>query len=138
MAKTALTDNHALAIGARALAVGAAAAVVVASLGPSDWLPRLLYSNNLEHFAAFYILALAFYAARYRKPAIRVLIDTALLASALEAAKWILPGPRKANFDHWMADLGGILAMGAPLLISAFRKSFAAMHAHGRHDRGAI
>lgn len=119
-----LAENHALAIGARAAAVLCALAIVAASLGPTTWLPRLLYSNNLEHFAAFYVVALIFYAARYRSSLGRVLRDVALLASVLEAARWVLPGPRPANFQHWIADLGGILAAAAPVLVTSFRNQF--------------
>jgi hypothetical protein len=119
-----LADDHVLAVAARGAAAVCVAVIVVASLGPANWLPHLLYSNNLEHFAAFYVLALVFCAARYRTGLAHILRDTALVATMLEAAKWILPGPRKANFDHWMADLGGILAVAAPLVISAFRRSF--------------
>ncbi len=119
-----LADDHGLAIAARAAAVVCALAIVVASLGPSTWLPHLLYSNNLEHFAAFYVVALVFYGARYRTPLGRVLRDVALLASVLEAAKWMLPGPRPANFQHWIADLGGILAAAAPILATSFRRQF--------------
>lgn len=119
-----LNDDHALAITARAAAVACALAVIVASLGPSNWLPRLLYSNNLEHFAAFYVVALILYAARYRTSLMRVLGDAALLATVLEAAKWVLPGPRPANFQHWIADLGGILAAAAPVMATLFRRQF--------------
>jgi hypothetical protein len=125
MDKAPLADDHALAITARGAAVLCVIAIVVASLGPATWLPRLLYSNNLEHFAAFYVVALVFCAARYRARLTQALRDTALLATVLEAAKWILPGPRRANFDHWVADLGGILAVAAPMVIAAFRQSFA-------------
>jgi hypothetical protein len=118
------SDNHPLAITARAVALGCGIVIVVASLGPSNWLPRLLYSNNLEHFAAFYVVALALYTARYRTPLVKVVRDVALLASVLEMAKWVLPGPRPANFQHWMADLGGILAAAAPLQADAFRQLF--------------
>ena len=120
-----LADDHAFAVLARVAAVLCVVAIVLASLGPASWLPRLLYSNNLEHFAAFYVVALVFCAARYRTRLSQVLRDVALLATALEAAKWALPGSRKANFDHWMADLGGILAVTAPLMIGVFRQSFA-------------
>src|SRR5258708_2175792 len=100
-----LPDDHPWAIAARAGAVALAAAVTVASIGPAKWLPRLFYSNNLEHFAAFYVLALALSAARYRTPLRTVMRDVAGLATALEAARWLLPGPRVGNFNHWMADL---------------------------------
>ena len=125
MKRARLADDHPFAIGARALAASCLAAIIVASLGPSDWLPRLLYSNNLEHFAAFYVVALVLYAARYRSPRIRILRDTALLATALETAKWVLPGPRPASFEHWIADMGGILAAAAPLQVAEFRRRFA-------------
>jgi hypothetical protein len=124
MDRARFADDHVLAVAARATAVGCAIAIVMASLGPTSWLPHLFYSNNLEHFAAFYFVALAFYAARYRTPLLKVLRDVALLASVLEAAKWVLPGPRPANFQHWIADLGGILAAVAPLQIQAFRSRF--------------
>jgi len=123
-------DDNVLAIAARAVAVVCAIAVTFASLGPANWLPRLLYSNNLEHFAAFYVVALAFYAARYRAPLLRVLRDAAVFATLLEAAKLVTPGPRPASFDHWIADLGGILAASAPLLVGAFRRAFARRDPH--------
>ena len=117
-------DDHILAIGIRTAAVLGVCALAVASVGPSSWLPKPLYSTNLEHFAAFYLLALAFAAARYRTSLTVILRDTGVLATALEAARWLLPGPRQGNFDHWMADLGGVLATGAPLFVAAFRRKF--------------
>ncbi|HUO22927.1 MAG TPA: hypothetical protein VMU59_10475 [Caulobacteraceae bacterium] len=119
-----LPDDHPWAIVARGGAVALTLAVIAASVGPVQWLPRLLYSNNLEHFAAFYVLALAFAAARYRTSLRRVLVDIAGLATALEVARWLLPGPRMGNFNHWIADLGGILAFGAPVVVVAFRRGF--------------
>jgi hypothetical protein len=117
-------DDNLLGIAARSAAVVCAVAVTFASLGPASWLPRLLYSNNLEHFAAFYVVALALYAARYRAPAHRVFRDAAIFATVLEVAKLVTPGPRPASFEHWVADLGGILAATAPLVVGAFRRSF--------------
>ena len=119
-----LPDDHIVAIGARIATVAVAIALTVASFCPPTWLPRLLYSNNLEHFAAFYILALTLAAARYRSRMTVIMRDAALLATALEAARWILPGPRQGNIDHWMADLGGILAAAAPFVVAGFRRSF--------------
>ncbi len=119
-----LPDDHIVAIGARITTVVIAVALAVASLCPPAWLPRLLYSNNLEHFAAFYILALTLSAARYRTRLVVIMRDAALLATALEAARWLLPGPRQGNINHWIADLGGVLAAAAPLVVSAFRRSF--------------
>ena len=117
-------DNSGLAIAARAAVIICAILVTGASFCPPAWLPQLFYSNNLEHFAAFYIVALGFCAARYRAPLVRVLRDVAIFATVLEAVRLIYPGPRPANFDHWVADLGGILAAAAPMLVSKFRWSF--------------
>ena len=124
MDEARFADDHVSAIAARTGAVVIVITLAVASLCPSSWLPRLLYSNNLEHFAGFYVLALAFAAARYRTRLTFVTRDVALLATLLEAARWILPGPRKGDLDHWMADLGGILAASAPLVVAAFRQRF--------------
>lgn len=124
-------DDHPLAIGARAAAVACAFAIAIASLGPSGWLPRLLYSNNMEHFAAFYVVTLAFCGARYRTSVAWVLRDLIILATVLEAVKWVLPGPRPANFQHWIADLGGSLAAVAPMVVADFRRRFGAKASSG-------
>jgi hypothetical protein len=118
-------DNP-LAIMARSLGVVCFIAVAFASLGPANWLPKLLYSNNLEHFAAFYVVTLFGYAARYRSPAFRVVRDIAIFATLLEIARMVVPGPRIPNFDHWVADLGGILAAAAPVGAVMFRQLFVA------------
>jgi hypothetical protein len=117
-------DNHPFAVAARVMAVGAAVTVTFASLGPISVLPKLLYSNNLEHFAAFYVVTLTLYAARYRARLARVVLDSIVFATILEAARLVMPGPRPANFEHWMADLGGILAAAAPVVAAGFRRSF--------------
>ncbi len=125
-------DNHPLAMSARVLAVVCVVAITAASLGPTAMLPKLLYSNNLEHFAAFYLVALVFYTARYRKPMATVARDVAIFASVLEAARLIPAGVRQASFEHWMADLGGILAAAAPLQAAEFRRLFARPSESGR------
>jgi hypothetical protein len=48
--------------------------------------------------------------------------DVAIFATALEAARLIPAGIRPASFEHWMADLGGILAALAPLQAAQFRR----------------
>ncbi|MGZ6011330.1 MAG: hypothetical protein ACXWK0_05800, partial [Caulobacteraceae bacterium] len=58
-------DNDALAMIARVAFLLVVAGLCFASLAPSGWMPRVFYSYHLEHFAAFYLVALSMAAARY-------------------------------------------------------------------------
>ena len=72
---------------ARAAFLLVIAAICFASLAPSGWMPRVLYSYHLEHFAAFYLVALSMAAARYRANVYRVMADIAVLATVLEGVR---------------------------------------------------
>jgi hypothetical protein len=117
-------DNHPLAILARAAFLVVIAALCFASLSPAGWLPRVLYSYHLEHFAAFYLVALSMAAARYRANIYRVMTDIAILATVLEGLRLFIPSHQLYVAEDWVADLGGALASLAPIVIGDFRKSF--------------
>ena len=117
-------DNDLLAICARAAFLLLTAALCFASLVPGGWLPRVLYSYHLEHFAAFYLVALAMIVARYRVKVRRVLVDIVVLASVLEGLRMFIPSHQLYVFEDWMADLGGVLAALAPVSAADFRRSF--------------
>jgi hypothetical protein len=117
-------DNHPLAILARAAFLVIIAALCFASLAPAGWLPRVLYSYHLEHFAAFYLVALSMAAARYRANVYRVMTDIAILATVLEGLRLFIPSHQLYVAEDWVADLGGALAALAPIVIGDFRKSF--------------
>jgi hypothetical protein len=117
-------DNDPLAMFARVAFLLVVAAICFASLAPSGWMPRVLYSYHLEHFAAFYLVALSMAAARYRANVYRVMTDIAVLATVLEGVRLFIPSHQLYVLEDWVADLGGSLAALAPILIGDFRKSF--------------
>src|SRR3569833_1575336 len=117
-------DNLSLAMIARASFLLVVAGVCLASLAPSGWLPRVLYSYHLEHFAVFYLVALSMAAARYRANVYRVMTDIALLATVLEGVRLFIPSHQLYVVEDWFSDLGGALAALSPILIGDFRKSF--------------
>ena len=117
-------DDDLLAKVARAAFLLLAGAICFASLAPAGWLPRLLWSYHLEHFAAFYLVALSMAAARYRAHVHRLLIDIAVLATVLEGLRLFIPAHQLYVTEDWAADLGGTLAALAPVMIGDFRRSF--------------
>jgi len=117
-------DNHPLAMIARAVFLLVVAGLCFVLLAPSGWMPRVLYSYHLEHFAAFYLVALSMAAARYRANVYRVMTDIAILATVLEGVRLFIPSHQLYVVEDWVADLGGALAALSPILIGDFRKSF--------------
>jgi len=117
-------DNDPLAMVARVSFLVVVAAICFASLAPAGWMPRVLYSYHLEHFAAFYLVALSMAAARYRASVYRVLTDIAVLATVLEGLRLFIPSHQLFVAEDWVADLGGALAALSPMVIGDFRRSF--------------
>ncbi len=117
-------DDDPLAMVARVVFLLVVALLCFASLAPAGWMPRVLYSYHLEHFAAFYLVALSMAAARYRTNVYRVMADIAMLATALEGVRLFIPSHQLYVIEDWVADLGGALAALSPMVIGDFRKSF--------------
>jgi hypothetical protein len=117
-------DNDPMAVLARTAFLLVVAAICFASLAPAGWMPRVLYSYHLEHFAAFYLVALSMAAARYRANVYRVMADIAALATVLEGLRLFIPSHQLYVAEDWVADLGGGLAALSPIVIGDFRKSF--------------
>jgi hypothetical protein len=117
-------DTGPLAVAARLGFLGAVLAIVVAVFLPSSMVPQFVHSHYLEHFAAFYVVALVGVAAMPRTQ-LR-LIGTGFLAFAtvLEASHMIAGAPLGALVDNWVADLGGLSAAMAPLVVERFRRRF--------------
>jgi hypothetical protein len=136
MQPTVRRDNDPLAVAARVTFLGLIAAVSFASLAPTSWIPHLLYSYHLEHFAAFYLMALSMAAARYRAGLNRVLLDALLLASLLEGVRAFTPAHQLTAAEDWVADLGGALAALTPILVGKFRGSFGGATATAEESSG--
>ncbi len=117
-------DTDLLAVVARAAFLVMFVAICFASLAPAGWMPRVLYSYHLEHFAAFYLVALTMAAARYRTSAYRVLLDVTVLATVLEGVRLFIPSHQLYVAEDWTADIGGALAALIPVLVGGFRMSF--------------
>jgi hypothetical protein len=118
-------DNDPLAMLARVTFLVMIAALAFASLAPAGWIPRVLYSYHLEHFAAFYLVALSMAAARYRASINRLLLDVVGLATVLEAVRLFIPAHQLSVAEDYASDIGGALAALVPIMIGDFRRSFA-------------
>ena len=118
-------DSGLWAVAARLAFLLAIAAVMFASLAPVGWVPRLLFSRHLEHFAAFYIAALLAAAAMPRAKPIRLGAGLALFAAALELVRMVPSQHRIWGIADWQADFGGILAALVPIMAEKFRSQFA-------------
>jgi hypothetical protein len=99
-------------------------AIVVAVLAPTSFPPHFARSHFVEHFAAFYVAALFGLAAMPRKPLRTVGAIYLVFAGVLEASHLLGGAPLRPLIDNWSADLGGIAAALAPVLVERFRRRF--------------
>jgi hypothetical protein len=113
-----------LAVLARVGFFVALVAIVVAVFLPREMIPQFVRSLYLQHFAAFYVVGLFGLAASPRTSLWMVGLRVAVFATVLEATH-LLSGARLAPLlDNWVADLGGLAAAFAPILVSRFRRRF--------------
>ncbi len=99
--------------------------VLFASFAPPSALPRLFYSYHVEHFAVFYVVALAASAAFVRSDSLRIGIALWLLAFAIEVCRLIQPEHRHSSVQDWFADAAGVVAALVPIALGRFRTRFA-------------
>lgn len=117
-------DAGPLAVGARLAFMGAILAIVVAVFLPPAMVPDFVKSTYLQHFAAFYVAALCGLAAMPRARLRAVATGYLLFATGLEATH-LLSGARLGPLvDNWVADLGGLAAAFAPIVVERFRRRF--------------
>jgi len=100
-------------------------AVVFASVGPSRFVPRLFYSYHIEHFAAFYMLTVLAASGLPRAHLRQVVPPLVVMAVILATVRLLIPRHRVANAEDLAADLAGIAAAVAPMLVGRFRQVFA-------------
>jgi hypothetical protein len=117
-------DAGPLAVLARLGFVAAAAAIVVAIYLPAELVPDFVRSPRLQHFAAFYVATLLGLAAMPRARLRNVLTGFGLFATVLQAARLFTGSQPEALMDNWVADLGGIWAAAAPVVVERFRRRF--------------
>jgi hypothetical protein len=117
-------DAGPLAALARLSFLGAILAIVIAAFLPPWMVPDFVKSHYLQHFAAFYVLALTGLAAMPRTRLRRIATGFFLFATVLEASHLISGAELMPLLDNWVADLGGMAAAFAPLVVERFRRRF--------------
>ncbi len=117
-------DAGPLAIAARLAFVGAGVAIVVAVFMPSDMVPDFVRSPYLQHFAAFYVLALTGLGAMPHVRLRSLVVGLFVFATLLEGSHLLSGALFRALVDNWVADLGGVAAAMAPVVAERFRRRF--------------
>jgi hypothetical protein len=120
----AYPDTGALAVLARLAFLAAVLAIVVAAFLPHSMIPQVLHSHYLEHFAAFYLALLAALAAMPRTRLRRIGLGFILFATALESTHLFAGAAVGPLVNNWVADLGGLFAASAPVVVERFRRRF--------------
>jgi hypothetical protein len=117
-------DAGPLAVLARLGFLGAALAIAVAVFLPRELVPQFVRSHYLQHFAAFYVLTLCALSAMPRAKLRTAALMVGLFATVLEAFH-LLSGARLVPLiDNWVADMGGLAAAAAPVVVERFRRRF--------------
>jgi hypothetical protein len=111
-----------LAVLARLAFVVAITAIVVAVFLPERLVPDFVYSHYLQHFAAFYVAALFGLAATPRSRLRTVAAGFVAFATVLEASHLFAGALLRPLIDNWVADLGGLAAAFAPVVVERFRR----------------
>ncbi len=106
-----------------ALAVGAwgVIAVAFASLAPVGVVPHIFYSFHVEHFAAFYILAVVAAAGLPRQTLTALTLGLIAFAVVLEVIRMLTPAHRLTSAEDLICDIAGVMAGYAPILVGRFR-----------------
>ncbi len=112
------------AVLARLLLIVMVVAVLYASFSPEALIPHILYSYHLEHFAIFYLFALAASAAFVRRDVFHIGVVMWICAIVIEAVRWLQPHHRDFAILDGFADAAGVLAALAPVGIGRFRSGF--------------
>ena len=113
-----------LAVLARVAFLGALVAIVVAVFLPAELVPDFVRSPYLQHFAAFYVAGLLGMAAMVRTRLRSVAIWFFVFATLLEASHLFAGADPRRLIDNWVADLGGLAAAFAPVVVERFRQRF--------------
>lgn len=117
-------DTGPLAVLARVGFLGAILAIVVAVFLPPQLVPQFARSHYLEHFAAFYVAGLSACAALPRVRLRRIGMGFVLFGVGLESSHLIAGAALWPLIDNWVADMGGLAAAIAPMIVERFRQRF--------------
>lgn len=117
-------DTGPIAVLARLCFLGAVIAIPVAVFLPRSMVPQVFRSHYLEHFAAFYVALLTALAAMPRARLRGVGAGFVVFATVLESTHLLAGAAFRPLVDNWVADLGGLSAAAAPIVVERFRRRF--------------
>lgn len=100
-------------------------AVVFASVAPAPWVPHVFWSYHLEHFAAFYLIAVLAAAGLPTLRLRQIGVALALMALLLAAVRLALPLHQMSDAEDLAADIAGILAAIGPIVVGRLREAAA-------------
>lgn len=96
-------------------------AVIFASVAPPQFVPRLFYSYHVEHFAAFYLIAILAAAGLPTLRLYQITFSLILGALVLATVRLVIPQHRLADAEDLAADIAGIGAAVAPIVVGRLR-----------------
>ncbi len=96
-------------------------AVVFASVAPPQFVPRVFFSYHVEHFAAFYLIAILAAAGLPTLRLHQITFALVLMALMLATVRLVIPQHRLADAEDLAADLAGIGAAVAPIVVGRLR-----------------
>jgi hypothetical protein len=117
-------DTGPLAVLARLAFVVVVVSIVIAVFLPPWMVPDFVRSHYLQHFAGFYVLLLSALAAMPRSKLRRMFLGFVVFASLLEATHLINGAPFRFLVRNWVADIGGLSAAIAPVVVERYRRRF--------------
>jgi hypothetical protein len=96
-------------------------AVIFAWLAPPGDAPRIFNDRHIEHFAAFYVVALLSAAALPMVRLVRIGMWLSAMAGVLALIRSVAWAHGFGYWDDWSCDVGGVLAALVPIVIGRFR-----------------
>jgi hypothetical protein len=97
-------------------------ALAFASLAPSPYIPRVFHNYHIEHFAAFYLVALLGAAALPMVSLLRIGIALSALATAFAVFRILELVDKAFYLDDLACDIGGVMAALVPMMIGRVRR----------------
>lgn len=97
-------------------------AVIFAAVGPWAYVPVIFHNRHVEHFVAFYALAILAAAGMPRARLGLIVLSLAALAAALAVARFMIPIHQLAAAEDFLADIAGELGAVAPIFVGRFRE----------------
>ena len=116
-------NNTPWMIAALAVSAWGIVAVAFASLAPTNLIPHIFYSYHVEHFAAFYVLAVVACAGLPRHTLSKLSLALIAFAVVLEVIRMLTPAHRLTSAEDLVCDIAGVMAAYAPILVGRFRES---------------